>query len=388
MFVRYLPLILRNGLRNRRRSALTTLSIAASFCLLGVLAAMYNMFFLTPETPAQARRLVTRNRISITNFMPISYREKIRSVPGVVDVAAYTYFGGTYKDARELKNMFARFAVDPESHLRIHPDFYVPADQKAAYLRERTACLIGRTLADRLGLKLGDRIMIDGDIFRVQLELVVRAIYDSDQENENLYFHYEYLTELLSRGWGRDFSGMFVILADSPASVPRIAREVDAMFRNSPVQTKTDSERAFILNFLSYLGNVKLFLIAVFGALTVTVVMVSANTMAMSVRERVREVGILKTLGFTAGGVLTLILGESVAIALAGGAAGLALAALIVEALRGAPALMIDLKALAIPAPLAAFILLLAVLVGFASSILPAWTTSRRSITDALRVVD
>src|SRR5579884_1947367 len=324
----YFPLVLRNGFRNRRRSLLTVLSIAASFCMLGVLMAMYALFFLTPATPDQALRLVTRNRISYTNTMPMSYEQRIRHVPGVREVMVYDFFGGTYKDSREAKNSFARFAVEPEKLFVVHPEYSLPQAQKAEFIRRRDACIIGRPLAESLGLKVGDRITLIGDIFRTDPNLLLVGIYDSDVDNKALFFSYDYLNESFH---GRiDQAIMFLSIADSPASVAPVARAIDEMFRNAPVQTKTETEKGMQLSFLSYIGNVQLFLIAVCASLTGTVLLVSANTMAMSVRERVAEVGILKTLGFTPDVILWMIVGESMLIAIFGAALGFGVAQAVI----------------------------------------------------------
>ncbi len=385
--LRYLPLIAKNSLRNRRRSVLTILSIAASLCLFGVLAAMYNMFFFTGPSPEQALRLITMNRVSLANPLPVSYLNQIRQVPGVREVMITQWFGGAYKDARDMRNFFARFALEADKLMAVYSEYRVPPEQAKAFVAERTACMVGRGIADRLGFKLGDKIVLQGDIFPVTLELTVRAIYDARRDTENLFFHYEYLRESVSAG-RRDSVGTFVLLAENPEAVPRIAQAVDALFRNSPFQTKTDTERAFELSFLSYLGNVKMFLLAICGALTFTVLLVSANTMAMSVRERVREVGILKTLGFTPGAILGMILGEAVLIAVLGGLIGLGLAAGICAALRQSPTLFVDLKALEVPPAVAGLSVLLSVLIGLSSCLVPAWTTARRSIVDSLHFTD
>ena len=384
---RHLPFVVKNTLRNRRRSLLTILSIAASLCLLGVLMALYHAFFFTEATPEQALRLITRNRVSIANVMPMSYKDKIRAVDGVREVMVMQWYGGVYKDARDMKNFFGRFAVEPEQLFTMYTEYRIPEDQKQAFLRERTACVMGRPLADRLGLKIGDRITLMGDIFPGNLEFILRGIYDARRDNENMFFHHKYLMESLPAG-RRDFAGTFMILADSPQSVPRIAQTVDEMFRNATQQTKTDTEKAFELSFLSYLGNVKLFLLSICGALTFTILLVSANTMAMSVRERVREVGILKTLGYTPGAILGIILAEAVTIALIGGVIGLGLASLICGALRQSPTTFVDLKALEIPVSVGALCLLVAALVGLLSCAVPAWSASRRSIIDSLRFTD
>jgi len=187
---RYLPLIVKNGLRNKRRSMLTIASVAISLCLLGLLGAIYHAFYFSVATPEQALRLVTRNKISLATVMPLSYQQKIQGIPGVREVMVNQWFGGVYKDP---KNLFARFGIEPERFFTMYSEFKVPDDQKKAFLQERSACVIGRALADRFGFKLGDRITLVGDIFPVNLELTVRAIYDSEQNNEALFFNIHYL---------------------------------------------------------------------------------------------------------------------------------------------------------------------------------------------------
>jgi putative ABC transport system permease protein len=384
--VRYLPLVMKNSLRNRRRSMLTILSIAASICLLGVLMAMYHAFYFSEPSAESALRLITINRISLANVMPASYRERIRTVPGVREVAILQWFGGIYKDS-DFKNFFARFAAEPEKVFVTTPEYKVPEDQKKAFIGERTACMVGRPLAERYGWKLGDKVTIIGDIYPVTLEFTIRAIYDAPRDNENLIFHYQYMRESIPEG-RRDQVSSFVVLAESAEAVPRIARQIDDMFRNAPDQTRTETERAFELSFLSYLGNVKLFLIAVCGAVTFTLLLVSGNTMAMSVRERVREIGILKTVGFTPANILGIILSESVVISVIGAALGLLISMGICAFIRQGPITFVDLKALRVPPVVTALGLALAVLIGVSSSIVPAWSASRRPIVECLRFTD
>jgi putative ABC transport system permease protein len=383
---RYLSLVIKNAFRNRRRSALTILSIAASLCLLGVLMAMYHLFYIKDASADSSLRLITRNRISLANPMPASYMERIKQVPGVREVMIMQWFGGIYKD-NDFKNFFARFAVEPEKIFTMYPEYRVPEDQKKAFIQERTACMVGKPLVDRYGWKLGDRITIMGDIFPVNLEFTVRAIYDSPTDNENLMFHYLYMRESISKA-RQDNVGTFAILADNADSVPRIAAGVDELFRNSPQQTKTETEKAFALSFLGFLGNVKLFLLGVCGAVTFTLLLVSGNTMAMSVRERVREIGILKTLGYTPQGILGIILSESVAISLAGAAIGLLLSVGICSFLSRGPSTFVDLKALSVPPVVAAAGFGLAAIIGLVSSFIPAWNASRRPIVECLRFTD
>lgn len=382
--LRYLPLIAKNALRNRRRSILTICSIAASLCLLGVLLAMYHAFYFSDPPAAQARRLVTRNKVSLAVPMPIFYRQRIQQVPGVLAVGVSQWFGGVYKDERDQNNFFARFAAEPDRLFELYGEFRVPEEEKKAFIRDRTGCMLGKKLADRLGLKVGDRLTLKGDIFPGNYDFTVRAIYDADENNENMYFNLDYLFEGLPAG-RKDFAGTFTILADSIDSVPRIARAVDDSFANSTAQTKTESERAFQLSFVSFLGNVKMFLLSICAAVTFTILLVSGNTMAMSVRERIREVGVLKTLGFTPRAILGIIVAEAAFISLIGGAIGCGLAWMMCAVVRHAPAFIMQLKTLTIVPPVAAACLLIALLIGVVSSMIPAWNASRTSILDALR---
>ncbi|HVP49116.1 MAG TPA: FtsX-like permease family protein [Bryobacteraceae bacterium] len=380
---RYLPFVLKNSWRNRRRTLLTIVSISVSLALLGVLMAVYYAFYFSGAPPSQALRLVTRNRVSLAVPMPKYYGDRIKQIPGVREVCAYQWFGGVYKDSRDPKNFFARFAVEPEKILAVRTEMQIPEDQKQAFLHERTACLIGRDLAKKQNFQLGDRINIKGDIFPVNLELTVRAIYDAPENNESLYFNLAYMEQAMGKEWGQ--IGTFYILADSPESVPRIAKAVDDEFHNSPIQTKTESERAFALSFVAFLGNVKLILLSICAAVTFTILLVSANTIAMSVRERVREVGVLKTLGFTRGTILSLILGEAVAIATLGGAIGVLLASGLCGVVRRGPAFSDDIRHLSIQPPVIVTCVVVAATIGLISAFVPAWNASRTPIVDALR---
>jgi putative ABC transport system permease protein len=384
---RYLPLIFKSSLRNRRRSILTVGSIAVSLCLLSVLMAMYHALFTGgDQSPAQALRLITHSRVGLATAMPYSFIEKIRPVPGVRDVMLWQWFGGSYKDARDQKNFFARFAVDPSHLFNIYSEIEMPPEQKAEFQHLRTACIVSDELAKKFGWKLGDRITIVGDIFPVTLEFTLVGIYHNPNGSDALFFNKDYMRESLAvTSPMRDIASSFEIQANSPEDVPRVARAIDAMFDNSPEPTKTESERAFQLSFVSFLGNLKLFLLAICGAVTFTILLVSANTISMSVRERVREVGILKTLGFTRSAILGMILGESAIIAVIGGAIGMLGASALCTVVRQAPTGFQSLKMLTVSPSLAALTILIALAIGLVSSLIPAANASRTSILDSLR---
>src|ERR1700729_2607673 len=315
--------VTKNAFRNKRRSILTVLSIAFSLLLLTLMMTIWRAFYLDQGSAESAERLVVRHRVSLTFNLPGYYREKIRAVPGVVAVVPVSWFGGVYKDQKP-ENFFARFGTDPEEFFKVFRDIQMPDEQRTAWLRDRQGVIVDDSLATKYGWKLGDRIVLQGDIYPVNLELYVRGIFHSTPDNKSAYFNSKYVEEAVDFFKGR--AGTFSILAASPSDVSNIASAVDDMFRNSPQPTKTESEKAFGLEFVAMMGNVKAFILSICGAVVFATLLVSANTMAMSIRERTREVAVLKTLGFTREGILGLFVSEAVALSLAGGAIGASLA--------------------------------------------------------------
>jgi len=379
----------KNALRNRRRSLLTIASIAVSLCVLGLLMSLYRGLFLSgPATPAQALRLVVHHRVSMTQAIPMSYVDRVRRIPGVRAAQEWDWFGGTYKDARDQRNFFARFIIEPDKLFTIIPEIQLPEDQKQAFLHERTGCIVGKDIAEKFHWKLGDRITLVGDIWPITLELKLVGIYENPLDNASMYFNADYPREALrAAGITRrmDAVGSIQLIVDKPEDVSRVQTAIDKEFDNSPFPTMTESEQAFVLSFASFLGNLKLYLMAICGAVTFTILLVAANTISMSVRERVREVGVLKTLGFTRGSILGIILGESVVISVIGGIIGCLLAALLVNGARHAPGTMGFTNGMAMSPPVVAACVAVAALVGFISSLVPAWTAARTPIVEALR---
>lgn len=385
--IRYLPLIFRNSWRNRRRTILTIASVGISMCLLGVMIALFHAFYVSSPPPEEALRLVTRNKISLTQVIPQFYAERMKHVPGVREVMYNQWFGGVYKDARDPNNFFARMAVEPEKLFTVYPEYRLPDDQKKAFVRDRTACAIGRDLANKFHFQIGDRIPLVGDIFPGNYEFVVRAIFDSPRLSEVMYFNRDYLEQTLPEGRRGQVSSIYILI-DDPAHQPAVARAIDDEFHNSTTQTKTESEQAFILGFVSLLGNVKMMLIWISAAVMFTILLVSANTMAMSVRERVREVGVLKTLGFTSAAVLGIILGEACLIAFAGGTIGFLLSTLLTGAITKSPFASFLPPFPAFDTAAGVVCVATAVAIGAVSSFVPAWGAARTSIVSALRSTD
>jgi putative ABC transport system permease protein len=381
--LRHLSFIASNAIRNRRRSILATLSIAVSLCLLGVLMALYEgMFHPDVASAAQALRLVVHHRVSLGQAMPAAYLQRIAATPGVKAVSTWQWFGGTYKDARDSKNFFARLGVDPPAYFAVRPDLFMSKKEKQDFLRVQTGAIASAPLAKELGWKLGDRITLVGDIFPVTLELTLVGVFTEPTNDQVLYYNYHYLEQSLPKDSGqRDQVGAFLALVDSPANVPRVAKIIDAAFANSPAPTKTESERDFALSFLAFLGNLKLFLAAICGAVTFTILLVSANTVAMTVRERVRETAILRTIGFMPEEIRGLVLAEAGLLSLIGGVLGALLATGLCYSLHGGP--NIDLPLMT--PMMCAIVVAVAIAIGLLSAALPAYSASRKPVIESLR---
>ncbi len=372
--------VTRSAFRNRLRSLLTVSSIAFSLLLLSVMLTLWRSFYIDKGAPDSALRIMTRHKVSLANFLPIYYRDKIRTVPGVVHVVPMTWFGGKYIDDKPA-NFFAQFATDPEEYFDVAADKIMPPEQLAAWKKDRAGCVVDANLAKKHNWKIGDRITLQGTIFPTNLDLTLRGIYTIDPPLSNLYFHAKYLEESVS--WFKDSAGFYFTRVDTPENMPTAARAIDDMFHSTPVPTKSESEQAFRLDFIATLGNVKAFILSICGAVVFTMLLVSANTMAMSIRERTREVAVLRTLGFTRERIFQLLLSEALAISLIGGLAGVALATLIIGALSrpgiGMPVSMHMTTATAL------VVMLVAALVGVISAVIPSYRASRLHIVDALR---
>jgi putative ABC transport system permease protein len=291
-----------------------------------------------------------------------------------------TWFGGKYKDDKP-ENYFAQFATDPDEYFDVAADKVMPADQLAAWKRDRAGCVVDDGLAKKHNWKIGDHIILQGTIFPADFDLTLRGIYTIDPPQSNLYFHTKYLEE--SVDWFKDTAGFYFTRVDTPEHMAPVAHAIDDMFHGTPVPTKSESEQAFKLDFIAMLGSVKLFILSICGAVLFTTLLVCANTMAMSIRERTREVAVLRTLGFTRGSILKLLLSESVAIALIGGLLGVALASgAILFMARPGIGLPVSMR---MTASTAAVAMAVAAFVGVVSGIIPSYRASHLGIVDALR---
>jgi len=318
--MRFMRLIWKNSIRNPRRSVLTILSITVSIFLVSSLQAILSRLDSLGKTTGSGHlRLVVHHATGLGQLLPIAHKQRIAALPGVKAVGSWTWFGGLYIDER---NFFANFAVDPESIEQMYEEYVVSPDQRVAWVSERTGALVGQKLMDQFGWKIGDRVTLKGTIYPFDPEFIIKGVFtcptDPSQER-SFFFHWEYFNE----AWGRrNMAGTFAVKADRPEDVPRLMDAIDRTFRNTDAETKTETEQAFNLSFVSMLGNVKLLLNAISAAVVFTILLVAGNTMAMSIRERTGEVAVLKTLGFRRNTILLLLVGESLAIALLGGFLG------------------------------------------------------------------
>jgi putative ABC transport system permease protein len=371
----------KNAFRNKRRSVLTVLSIAFSLLLLTLMMTIWRAFYLDEGSAESAQRLVVRHRVSLTFSLPSYYREKIRSLAGVLAVVPVSWFGGIYKDQKP-ENFFAQFGTDPEEFFKVFRDVAIPTEQVTAWQRDRQGVIVDDTLANKYGWKLGDRIVLQGTIYPVNLELNIRGIFHAVPDDKSVYFNTKYVEEAVP--WFKGKAGTFSILAASTAYVSKVSSAIDDMFRNSPQPTKAESEKAFGLEFVAMMGNVKTFILSICVAVVFAILLVSANTMAMSIRERTREVALLKTLGFTRQTVLGLFIGEAMALALAGGLIGTGFGYLLVYGLTHSPQFFSFFN-LKVTAGIWLTAMLASGAVGLVSAFIPSYHASRVNIVDGLR---
>jgi putative ABC transport system permease protein len=373
--------VTKNAFRNKRRSLLTVLSIAFSLLLLTLMMTIWHAFYLSDGSAESAQRLVVRHRVSLTFSLPGYYREKIRAIPGVVSVVPVSWFGGIYKDQKP-ENFFAQFGTDPDEFFKTFRDISMPEDEIKAWQRDRQGVIVDDFLANKYGWKSGDRIVLQGTIYPVNLELNIRGIYHSNPDNKSVYFNAKYVEEAVPFFKGQ--AGTFSILGASPSDVSTIASTIDDMFRNSPQPTKSESEKAFGLEFVAMMGNVKAFILSICSAVVFATLLVAANTMAMSIRERTREVAVLKTLGFTRRGVLGLFVSEAVALALAGGLIGGSLGWLMVYGLTHSKQ-FISFFPMKVTPEIWMAALITSGIVGLLSAAVPSYHASKVNIVDGLR---
>ncbi len=377
--MKYRHLLLANLFRRRTRTALTVGSFAVALFLFGILAVVRGAFHQGIDV-AGVDRLVIVNKVSLIQPLPFAYRDRLLRIPGVAQATFANWFAGVYQDE---KNFFPQFAIDTERYRDLFPEYLIPEDRWRAFLADKAGCVIGVGLAERFGWKLGDRIPIRGTIFPGVWEFNVRAIYRGGRTQDDttqFWFHWDYLDE--RKPFQKGLVGWYVVRIANPDDAVRVARAIDEQFANSAFETKTDTEKAFAASFVKQMGNVEFLILSVGSVVFFTLLLVTGNTMAIAVRERTRELAVLKAVGFSDGFVLGLILAETLIVAAAGGSLGVGLAKLFT--LRGDPTGGLLPFFYLAPAAMAAGVGL-ALAVGLLAGALPAVAAMRLRVADAFR---
>jgi putative ABC transport system permease protein len=380
----YTRFIIKNSFRNKRRTALTVLSIGFSLFLLILLQTLIDVFSDPPGSDESVFRLVVQRSTAFVDQMPIAYRSRLEEVPHVELVVPMQMLPAYYRDPR---NFFPALATDPHKIWDMFPEQKVSEEAKRRLERERIGAVVGQKLAERFGWKLDDRITLISQVGSMDFEFIIVGIYTSEiaTQNDALYFRLDYLDEAMETP-GQ--VGFFWLKADSIDAVPGIKDTIDSMFRNTPAETRTETEKSFILGMVAMMGNLKLFMRSIAAVVVFTMLLVAASTMGMSIRERMREIAILKSIGYTRLRVLILILGEAVFIALLGAGVG----CLVAYGMRSANILYRVSRGFFpdFPVTVQTYSLALGIGLGIGlfSALIPAMQASRLTITQALRRLD
>ena len=380
--MKYLSLIKANLLRKKLRTTLTIGSFVVALFLFGFLAIIHGAFNQGVDV-AGVDRLMTINKVSIIQPLPISYRDQILRIPGVKRVTFDVWFGGIYQDP---KNFFPSFAIDTENQREVYPELQVADDQWKAFLDDREGAIAGPNTAKRFGWKIGDRIPLQAPIYGGTFEFNLRGIYHGAREGDVLnqfWIQYKYLDEHRPAALKGQI-GWYTVKLDSADDAPRVVKAIDNMFANSPFETKSETLQAMAASWVKQAGNIEFLILAIGGVVFFTLLLVTGNTMALAVRERIGELAVLKAVGFSDRFVLMLVLAESILIALVGGAIGLALAKL--WTLLGDPTGGM-LQSFTLPTLFMLVGIVCALLVGILAGILPATSAMRLRVVDALRRV-
>lgn len=374
--------IVRNALRNKRRFILTAFSVTFSLFLFAVLLVMLRGLTEPATTDEAALRIVVRHKVSLANMLFSKYKERIEKMAGVKHVTKLLWFGGIYQDE---KNFFPQFACDAAALFKVLSEARIAPAQLQQFIRERTACVVGIKTMQRFGWKLGDRITLMGAMWPCNLELTIRGVYTGSVDETNLFFHHEYFDEALG---DRGFTGLFWVRCENAGAVPELIEKIDAEFANSDAETKTETQQSFQLGFVSMLGNLKLLIGSICTVIVFTLVLVTAGTMSMAIRERGREIAILKAIGYESRLLFGLLLSESFGLAILGWALGCAGAWTLlktVDIYRLSRGLFVNFE---VTPQIIIQTLAVAAALGIASCLWPAYTSIRRSVIAGLGTTD
>lgn len=382
--MKYLGLIWRNAWRKKIRTSLTILSVLVAFVLFTLLSAVGSAFDAGGAMTG-AQRLVVIDKVSLINFLPVSYENRIAKIPGVAKVTHQSWFGGHYQEPR---NQFPQFPVEPEDYFDVFPELVLPEEQMRAWQANRTGAVIGKDVASSYGFEIGDRIPIQSTIFSQKngsrtWEFDIVGIFDTTDPKGGttfMLFRHDYFAEANSFGDG--FVGWFTVRLEPGADPAAVSSAIDMEFANSPNETETSTEAAFAASFAKQFGNIALIVRLILAAVFFTLLLVAGNTMAQSVRERTAELAVLKTLGFRDKAVLGIVLSESIIIMLIGGLLGLAVGWFVSRGIAAAMAAFIPGIIVTAEIVLAALAFMIAA--GVLAGLFPALRAMRLSIVDAL----
>jgi len=385
--MKVLKLISRNSLRHKLRTFLTILGLALAVMAFGLIRTFIKTWYAGAEATAPDR-LITRNAVSIVSTLPLAYKEQILKVDGVKNITYASWFGAIYVDP---KNFFVQFAVDPSTFFELYPEYIVPPAQFEAFSGDRRGVIVGRRLADRFGWKVNDPVTLIGTIYPGNWDCVIRGIYAGKEEitDETMFLlHFDYVDEVVKRDMpGRAGQiGWYALKIDNPARSAEIGAAIDARFKNSLAETKTETEKEFQMSFIQMTGAIIIGLRIISYLIIGVILLVLANTMAMTARERVSEHAFLRTLGFRKYHLAGLILGESLLMACIGGVIGMALLKIV----SGVVAVAIGQFFPIFKADFITYFACMAtaVIVGFGASIFPIQRALHIRIVDGLRVVE
>jgi putative ABC transport system permease protein len=385
--MRIFKLIIKNSLRHKLRTFLTILGIAIAVTAFGLMRTVITAWDSGIEASA-TNRLIVRHSVSFIFTLPLAYRERIEKIDGIEHVTISNWFGGVYIDKKQF---FARLAIDAETFSDVYPEILISKEQLEAFKRDRSGCIIGEQIAERYNLKIGDVMPMEGDIYPGKWEFTVRAIYkprDKITDPSNMFFQWQYLEERLRKEWPTraGYVGWYIMKIKDPNKAAAISDQIDQLFKNSPAETKTETERAFSMGFMASFSAVFTAINLISFVIIGIILLVLGNTMIMSARERIREYAVLKTLGFTSFHLIGLIAGESLTIALMGGALGIVLTFPVVRGFAAGipkgyfPIFNVETITLVLSCGLA-------ILVGILASIFPIQRAVTTKIVDGLRQI-
>ncbi|MCU0771028.1 MAG: ABC transporter permease [Verrucomicrobia bacterium] len=375
--------IIKNALRNKRRAALSILSVAVSLFLLVTLQVALRELTLPPEDVGAALRVAVRNKISLANLLPARQLPIIERIPGVESVTPFTWFGGKYKNEEGMT--FAQFAMDAKKLRKVFGEAKMSEEEYVAFENQRNACIIGRITAEKYRLKRGDRITLESTVYPVTMDFQIVGIYSGTVDDRNMLFHQEYLDEASGLP---GMVGMWWMKVTSAEAMPKVIQRINDTFANTSAEVRAESERAFQLSFISMWGNIRILVTSVSSVVVFTLVLVSASTMSMAIRERFRELAILKALGFRRRELFAFILAESFGLAAVGGLIGIGSAYLLytygdISKLTSGVFVVFE-----VTPRILAFASLVAASLGILASLLPSLAAARMSVVEGLKTLD